>query len=708
MSETDFLKLKKHDNVETNTEKFDIENYLNGNWDKINENAKKTNNQILQLETEKAKLETELKEMQKDIYQSSIRGQASGEYIHVEDSSGARCKIGIYGNSEQETRSGKNLFKPLNFTNNGITITYDKDGVGTIKGTSTNTWANISANVVYSYPAGNYVLSIDKPKTFNVHLKGIYIDKEVFEFAIPAGSKTKNVAFKKEVYSMYAFISDFAAGTTLDDTIKIQLEKGSTATDFEQYGVSPSPDYPSEIKTVGSNINLYDKDKKVDNTALDLNNGLSVGFRDRATSDYITVKANTNYIFSENGEELKVNIVEYDENKQFIKGYTGTSFIASSNTKYIRFYFNIVDMEIIKLEEGTIATSYSSYGQGSVKLTKCNKNLFDKSNWESGYVGEDGNNASSTTNFRLTKFIKVKPNTQYTISSNTVMKTLRLHEYNKDKTYIKFTYSTDKEKLTIVTSENTKYLRFSGNYNSPSSYTQSVIDGLGIILEEGNIRTAYEEHQEQSYIMPIQQPMRSIGDIRDTFIKKENKWYERHYITRKIFDGTEDWKLYGANASTYRRFGLAITGDIPKTIKILSDGNKFGKGVCSHFKVDMDYRTTDLIEFIQIGSPSWYIGITDFNSKWADIEILKTYLSNQYNAGTPVYVDYILETPIDIECTEEQSKILDELNNARTYKNVTNITTDSIAILDLDYAKDLETLLNNTQALAVNNASEGV
>ena len=43
MSETDFLKLKKHDNVETNTEKFDIENYLNGNWDKINKNAKEVN-----------------------------------------------------------------------------------------------------------------------------------------------------------------------------------------------------------------------------------------------------------------------------------------------------------------------------------------------------------------------------------------------------------------------------------------------------------------------------------------------------------------------------------------------------------------------------------------------------------------------------------------------------------------------------------------
>lgn len=46
MSETDFLKLKKHDNVESNTEKFDIENYLNGNWDKIDKSTGEINQKI--------------------------------------------------------------------------------------------------------------------------------------------------------------------------------------------------------------------------------------------------------------------------------------------------------------------------------------------------------------------------------------------------------------------------------------------------------------------------------------------------------------------------------------------------------------------------------------------------------------------------------------------------------------------------------------
>ena len=50
-----------------------------------------------------------------------------------------------------------------------------------------------------------------------------------------------------------------------------------------------------------------------------------------------------------------------------------------------------------------------------------------------------------------------------------------------------------------------------------------------------------------------------------------------------------------------------------------------------------------------------------------------------------------LRTPIRQKFTDEQKAVAKELNNARTYKNVTNITTDSKAILSLDYVKDQET-----------------
>lgn len=189
-----------------------------------------------------------------------------GEYVEINDAGNYPMELSVDGVCEQETTTGKNLFKPLNITNNGITTTYDKNGVGTIKGTSTNNWANISTEVLYSYPAGNYVLSIDKPKTFNVNIKGAYTDKKIFEFSISAGSKTKNVKFKKEVYMMYAYINGIEAGATFNETIKIQLEKGSTATDYEPYTggqPSPSPDYPQEIKTITGSLSVTSCNKNV-------------------------------------------------------------------------------------------------------------------------------------------------------------------------------------------------------------------------------------------------------------------------------------------------------------------------------------------------------------------------------------------------------------------------------------------------------------
>lgn len=49
-----------------------------------------------------------------------------------------------------------------------------------------------------------------------------------------------------------------------------------------------------------------------------------------------------------------------------------------------------------------------------------------------------------------------------------------------------------------------------------------------VMIVEGT-STDYVPHEEQDYPIPVQQPMRSIGDVRDCFVKKSNgKLYERH------------------------------------------------------------------------------------------------------------------------------------------------------------------------------------
>ena len=243
---------------------------------------------------------------------------------------------------------------------------------------------------------------------------------------------------------------------------------------------------------------------------------------------------------------------------------------------------------------------------------------------------------------------------------------------------------------TITIGDNEEYVSIR-TYSAQASYITS--NNYLLQLEVGNKTSSYEEHQEQSYIVPMQQPFRAIGDIRDTFIKKDGKWYERHNIYRYTFTGNETWQYQDGETI----FGFLFNDFAPRYL-VNNTFNCYSNRFVKTTQWNLP-KVQNGIAFSQWnGNQYVYLPLIE-NS----IAKLKTYLLNN-----ETYVDYPLETPIDIECTEEQSQILEELNNARTYKNVTNITTDSKAILSLDYVKDLETLLNNTQALAVNNASEGV
>lgn len=283
--------------------------------------------------------------------------------------------------SEIENVKGNNLFKPLNYTSNGITTTYDKNGVGTIKGTSTSKWANISNNVIYSYPAGNYALSIDKPKTFNVSIKGTYTDKEGFEFSIFAGSKTKNVAFKKEVHSMYAYISGFEAETTLDDIIKIQLEKGSIATRYVPYG-------NIQIVETGKNIAKFDPSKNTNINSWiytsNVANNITATKKGTGDSFYATFVANVvkdeQYVFSTSTSE-HISMYCYSDKLwgTVIKGLSAVSLSSAVPLKFTSNYTGqmviglygtttSVEAKDFQLEKGPIATPYEPYTEEVVNI----------------------------------------------------------------------------------------------------------------------------------------------------------------------------------------------------------------------------------------------------------------------------------------------------------------------------------------------------
>lgn len=325
-----------------------------------------------------------------------------------------------------------------------------------------------------------------------------------------------------------------------------------------------------------------------------------------------------------------------------------------------QFRGELVTRKKIKLEKGKVATPYSKFGQGCVKVTKCNKNLFDKDKALQKYeLNRTTGQIKSNDLFFTSDYIRVSPNKQYFLSGKNDGESNCF--YDKNKKYIDAVVLKN-GLLTVPDNSNIYYLRLNSRLTA--------IDTT--MLEKNTKKSAYEEHQEQSYIMPIQQEM-----LTDDYIDG----VEYHTWKKIILTGNEpvyiDNVYHGITqfAIPLPVGGLSIKDD---TVRILSNYFK-GVGWNNSWTIDNSVTIAGLNNF------------RIMTSQYATVEDFKAWLKSKYDAGTPVMIYYKLQTPTRLAFTDEQKAVAKELNNARTYKNVTNITTDSKAILSLDYAKDLET-----------------
>lgn len=718
MSETTNLKLKKHDNPSTNKEQFDVENYLNGNWDKIDKNVGEVNTNIsninsknkeqdtnieqLQENTKTSRnkiteLEKELKEAQEDFYQNSIRGQASGEYIHVEDSSNCRAKIGIGGNHEQETRSGKNKIEITKTTTtvNGCTHTI-KDGTDTLSGTSTG-WANI---IIYSFTGDGktYTLSGSPSTSKNIFISA---HDNVQKKDLATSKNGSTGTFVATSGNSIDIIICVAPNLTLaNELFKPQLEEGLKATVWEQGGASPSPDYPSKIEVVGSNVNLFaggdtvtnngvtftkNKDDSYDIVGMAKEQANCIKFVDIQNSGIINGNIYNIHVSENLPDGVKILIEAYND-AAWIRHVLGSSLIPNvskaniENVNKIRFTLRVekgISVNIhnlrIKLEKDTIETAYSKYGQGCIKVTKCNKNIFKET-----YNRKDVTSAYISLVKGKGFFEKDKT---YVISFDTTnnggivylgedfFQHINAFTVKCDGTRKFFTVKAKKFGYVIDTVLKTRAVTTNA-YN---------ISNVMINEYENDTDIDYVQHEEQSYIIPTQAEM-----LVNDYLDYDNE-EEVHTWGKKILTGDENWKLESTG-----RFGI-IKSDLSEIPAATSNDNDYLGNMCNSYKESTPSLTWKKVQGFCVDMSSCLRIYDDKYSTNNDLEGFKTYLKSKYDAGTPVVIYYKLQTPTRLKFTDEQKAVAKELNNARTYKNVTNITTDSKAILSLDYAKDQET-----------------
>lgn len=402
--------------------------------------------------------------------------------------------------------------------------------------------------------------------------------------------------------------------------IGIQLEKGSTATTYEEY--------KGQSYEINLGKNLFDGE-------LELGYYNDNGVKTNSNTNYrnkniIAVNPNTTYTFSINGTSQKYVVYYYNESQTFInvEGLTTGTFTTPSNCNYLNFrcfnadFTNNYANLKVQLEKGSQPTSYSEYFtpielnkignyQDSIKKST-GKNLFDKNNVTDGKrFGSDGVEIDDVLSF-ISDYIKVQPNTSYT-ANYTIDWSTRIVQYDSSKNIINVNTSTS----TFTTLSNTEYIRI----------TRRITDKDTTMINEGTTALPYEPY------LPI------------------GTWYIESKIGKVVYNGSEsNWNYDG------QRYSIALSN-----VVVPPNNDTKGDG----------YSNVGIITANQTLAGSGYSGV-------AIHPISRIYISsgvydNLSTTNVILYYKYI--TP-EYEIITNQ-ELINQLESIELLNGINNITVSS-------------------------------
>lgn len=203
-----------------------------------------------------------------------------------------------------------------------------------------------------------------------------------------------------------------------------------------------------------------------------------------------------------------------------------------------------------------------------------------------------------------------------------------------------------------------------------------------IQIEQGTVATDIVPHEEQNYIMPVQEKM-----LEDDYIDD----IELHGWNTYVLTGKEKWwNTFGTNLFNVSNL---LTNIKQEEHVLLSNKYKYNS---VHSNINNNTKNGEFAIQFSTSTEKGNVFIKD--TRFDNIDDFKKYLQDQFDGGNPVYICYKLAEPKKLELTEEQKKVLEQIEKeAHTYKNITHIySTDEVStILDAEYVKDLDTVLNN-------------
>lgn len=242
--------LNAHQNPATNENEFDVENYLNVNWEKIIDVVDNNADELIELNdksnTNIQSLQEEISELEEDVKANSIIVTTEeATSLQINDANGSRAKLSVKGNYRQQTREGYNL---LNVPNS-YTVA------------NTNIYRDVSVNLT----SGKYTLKFDDTVTDNESVTSYVFlfrknNADVLYQHITKETKkaTFTLTSEADTLRIYSADSHGESANTTTTYKNLMLYTGEDEKNYEEYGKMPSRGFPSNVETVGGNINILD------------------------------------------------------------------------------------------------------------------------------------------------------------------------------------------------------------------------------------------------------------------------------------------------------------------------------------------------------------------------------------------------------------------------------------------------------------------
>lgn len=707
-----------------------------------NENIEKNAEGIAQ---NKKDVDEELTKIKKEnsLLKSQIpTGTASGNNIHLEDSSNMDFEWKLRGESYQEVKPYNNLVKNADFKNDlnewkasSKFSVVNKNGIKYLKISTSTKGFNRAYQGLNTIAEHKYYVAMKCIKDKAWVSAELFLSASLSDnYPQPAKSITSNIYQNETSVStilvpkssncsigvMFQYSNtDEVWEAYLRDFICIDLtelygegnEPDQTTCDnlftFDKvaYGTSPSAYTLSQIENVGNNINLYDKNNpNILNTPID-SNGTGVNVQDTYKTIWIPCKPNTTYtvskIFDETKNRFGVGYSSIEPNySQAVEGYISNekanvlTVTTNATAKYLLAYVWIKGgsttygeiLDSIKIEEGE-ATSYSNYNCGSFGVTISNRDLFNPEWLVIGNLSSDYGQEFIQNNYARTKHIPVEPNENLSITmfDTTNFRASALYFYDKDKNLIKRTVAPSNVGWdNFSTMGNCKYIRFTiavVGSKYPTFTEEALQEASNNLQLERGVSTSYIPHEEQEIVFPLTEGQRLYAG---SYLAEDGIHNKRKQV---VLTGNENWERDNTFDTT-KTILFKVNNNIVNNTNV--NDVTFKSNYFIHKRwIDSIYKKLDEPYISQTEITNLYININKDVLSRLDVEGLKAWLS-EHN----VIVEYPLAEEEIISYTPKQQAVIDKI--LYTYKNVTNISVDDeLATLEISYKKDIETMFNN-------------